>query len=185
MKNKKLQALIILSLALVFVSCGSSTHVLRTGPTITPVPEKASSGEAVQTTQPGEEEIKELINAAAERMREAFPFEKEFALSDDMNSELIKYDDGSSDVVVCDERDRETARIMYDKNHKLEKQIYNIYEDGELVMGAKYEDTSLASYFETAEKNGKIYVELVVSEQKITARIADSGGNITEYDISE
>ena len=167
------------------MSCGSTTHVLRTGPTITPAPEKASNGEAVWMSQLGEEETKELLNAAADRMREAFPFEKEFALSDDMNSELIKYDDGSSDVVVYDERDRETARIMYDKNHKLEKQIYNIYEDGELVMGARYEGTSLASYFETAEKNGKIYVELVVSGTKITARIADSGGNISEHEISE
>ena len=171
-----------------FTACGSKKHELRTGPTVTPAPtlspeEKASREEAKKEENSlglSDEEIVNVLKEALERMQGKYQTKLSYK-ADEEHSELKKYDDGSSDVIVTDDHGNETARLMYNEKHELVRAVFNDYKEGKLVSGAVYLGGELNSYFENKEGNGVFHLEIEIKEDERVCKVAVSKGKTKNY----
>lgn len=175
-----------LLLAASAVGCGGTPEEseLKTGPTVTPIPDTATEDAANQERYEfgySDAEVEEVLSAVRLRAAEASR-EYDFKITDEMiTDELAKHDDGSSEVYVYDKDDNLLAVLMYDKDRELERAHINNYEGGVLISGRVYIDGILSEYFETAEGTGKFRVD---AELKYEEEANGEGGDTVSCRLS-
>ncbi len=187
-----LLAVLLITLSLCFTACGSKKHELRTGPTITPAPtlspEEIASKEAAEKEENSlglsDDEIVSVLKSAIKRMSDSYSEELNYK-PDENHSELKKYSDGSSDVIVTDDDGNETARLMYNEKHEMIRAVLNNFKDGKAVSGAVYINEKLASYFEEKEANGFFRLELEINGNEIIGSVSVSKGKTKTYIFDE
>lgn len=148
-------------------ACNSSETLQKTGPTITIGPSITATPTPTYEFTYIEQEMEELIDKAYEHMK-SLPTTYEFDVSKDYKSEKDDYSGAGADVKVYDEKDNLTQLRMYDEKAHLYKAFVNYYEEGsEPVYGVRYDENVLTSYFETAEYNGKIRIEINIGDDDV------------------
>ncbi|MGN0165736.1 MAG: hypothetical protein ACI39R_06100 [Lachnospiraceae bacterium] len=183
----KLKALLITMLlgAGVLTACGNQENGsgLKVGPTVTPVPEKATEADAKIEFNYSDEEIKEVIEAVMQNFRETGT-EYDFETTDTMTEDLTKHDDGSSEIFVYDENDNMLAILMYNKENHLYRAHVNYYENGVQIGGVVYVENQLTDYFETEAGTGKFRVEIECNDEGgyTLSYVTDSGIVYRQYD---
>lgn len=182
MRLKKLlkTSLCAVFLMFMFTGCGSEdgSTGLKTGPTVTPIPTKATEPVAEHEFNYSDEEVNEVLDAVYHRALLVSP-EYDFEITDEMITEnLTKHDDGTSEVYVYDKSDNMLAVLMYDKDKNLYRAHINNYEGNVLISGQVYIDGVLAEYFETEDGTGSFRVDAEISEGAYHLSCISSKGEI-------
>lgn len=163
--------------ATVLTGCSSEkdSSGLKTGPTVTPMPPKATEEQAIPEFDFTFEEIEDTIHLAIEEYK-MLDTEYSFEITEEMTSEMSKHDDGYSEVYVYDKSDLMLAVLMYDDTKHLYRAELTEYENGVVARGITYEEGILSGYFVTAEGNGSFRVEIKRLETGYEISYVDADG---------
>lgn len=163
----KIKALLIILLlvACLLVGCGDNSQSgLKVGPTVTPMPEKATEDDAGYIFEYTDEEVEEVLARVLENVK-ALSKDYNFEITDDMVcEELTEHADKSSEVYVYDKQDNMLAVLMYDSSKHLYRAFVNEYENNKQINGCEYIEGELVRYYETADGTGKFHVEAEIEE---------------------
>lgn len=170
--------------AVILTGCASDKNDsgLKTGPTVTPIPPKATEEEASLKFDFTQEEIDNTIDSALDafKLRDV---EFAFDVTEEMTTELSKHNDGYSEVYVYDESDLMIAVLMYDETKHLYRAELTEYKNGIVTGGTTYEEGILSSLYITAEENGSFRIEVKrISEGFEALYVDESGACSVKYD---
>ena len=187
MKFKNLFLLGVL-VTCVLTGCKSNESTgLKVGPTVTPMPEKATGDVSDFVFDYTDEEVEQVVLNVYENVKNLNK-EYDFEITDDMVCEnLTEHSDGTSEVYVYDNEDNMLAILMYDGEKHLYKAFVNEYENSRQVSGCEYSDGKLVRYYETAEGTGAFRVEAEIMEDGSykLSYTSEDGVQYREFDVNK
>ena len=167
----------VLMAVFLMTACGTEKDGsgLKTGPTVTPMPPKATEEDATIEFDFTAEEIETTINLAIAEYKK-HDVEYSFEISDEMTSEITKHDDGYSEVYVYDKDDLMLAVLMYDETKHLYRAELTEYKNGVVVCGTTYEEGILSAMYVTEAGNNSFRVEIKSNDKGYETSYVDKQG---------
>lgn len=183
MKIRKTAAASLLGIC-ILTGCGKEADPLelKSGPTVTPITDKATESGAEYSFDYTEEEVEEVLHSVLENAK-LLSREYDFEITEDMTcDEPVLHEDKTGEVYVYDAEDNMIAVLMYNADKQLYRAYLNAFEDGEQVSGCVYEEGCLTNYFETEAGTGKFRVEVDFSEDGFRLSYVDGSGTVVYRD---
>lgn len=172
--------------AFFLTACGGTDTAsgLKTGPTVTPIPDKATESEAEPEFNYTDEEVDAVLNSVLSCL-ETISIDYDFEITDEMIcDEVYTHEDKSSEQYVYDENDNMLAVLMYDADGNIYRAHINYYEGNTLTGGSVYLDGKLSSYFMTEAGTGAFRVDVEIKENNKMILSYVSEGGVIEKEIS-
>lgn len=179
MKRRK-RLLIFLFVISVLTGCGKGADPseLKSGPTVTPMPDKATENSAEYSFDYTDEEVDEVLRSVLARAK-LVSREYAFEITENMRcDDLVKHEDKTSEVYVYDEQDNMIAVLMYNENKEIYRAYINTFEKHEQISGCVYEEGRLTSYFETEAGTGEFRVEVEFAEDGYRLSYVGGSGEV-------